>query len=661
VPARPRKTTAGGSPGSYAARPWLAAYPDGVPRELEVPAVPLTRLLDDAAVAFPGQSAISFLGTRISYRELKDAVDRFAGALSRLGVGKGDRVALVLPNCPQNVIAFFAVLRVGGIVVQTNPLSTETELRAQLADCSAKVVICLDQTYPTVAAVRDDTGVEKVVVTSLADYLPTLRRNLLRLPLPSARARRRQLTADLPRAAAVEHFVALLRSSAPVPQAELDPARDCAVLQWTGGTTGRAKGAMLSHTNLVANAHQVRAWLPEATPGHEVTLAVLPLFHAYGLTLCLTSTMLLAGTLVLLPRFDLDQVFAAVDEYRPTLLPGVPPIYKAMVDSPKLRRHDLRSIRACLSGAMRLPLDTQEAFERVTGGRLVEGYGMTEASPATHANPVHGQRKPGSIGVPLPGTDCKVVAADDPGHGAVPVGEPGELAVKGPQVFLGYWGNSVPAEQVFTSDGYLLTGDIAVMDGDGYFRIVDRKKELIIAGGFNVYPSEVEEVITQVAGVREAAVVGVPDRYRGETVKAYVVPEPGATVDATVVRDHCAEVLTAYKVPKLVEIRADLPHNAVGKPLRRLLAEEAASQSGSAAPAVVPVTAAAKKAASATSPAKRPSKRAASPRKAVAAAGDVPDTGRASTAARKRAPKKAPATPVAKKAAPRKKPQDETS
>jgi long-chain acyl-CoA synthetase len=338
----------------------------------------------------------------------------------------------------------------------------------------------------------------------------------------------------------------------------------------------------------------------------------------------------------------------------------VPPIYQAVIDALRARRTDLSSIRICISGAMRLPVDVQERFEALSGARLVEGYGTTEASPATHCNPVSGRRKPGSFGVPLTGTYARIVDPDDPTT-VLPPGTAGELVVKGPQVFLGYWGNSVPAEQVFTSDGYLLTGDIAVMDGDGYFRIVDRKKELIIAGGFNVYPSEVEEVITQVAGVREAVVVGVPDRYRGETVKAYVVPEPGATVDATVVRDHCAEVLTAYKVPTLVEIRADLPHNAVGKPLRRLLAEEAASQSGSAAPAAVPVTAAAKKAASATSPAKRPSKKAASPRKAVAAAGDVPDTGRASTAARKRAPKKAPATPVAKKAAPRKKPQDETS
>ena len=640
-----------------ARRPWLSSYPPGVPTELEIPAVPLTALLDDAAAGFPGRPAIAFLGTTITYRELKDAVDRFAGALARLGVSKGDRVALVLPNCPQNVIALFAALRIGAVVVQTNPLYTEAELRHQLADSGASVVVCLDKTYESVAAVRDDTEVRHVVVTSLADYLPSLRRHLLSLPLPSLRARRQQLTADLPRSAQVEHFVPLLRSSSPAPAAEIDPARDMALLQYTGGTTGRAKGAMLTHTNLVANAHQTRAWLPDAVPGAEVTLAVLPLFHAYGLTLCLTTTVLLAGKLVLLPRFDIEQVFAAIDDHRPTLFPGVPPIYQALVDSAEVRKHDLHSIRVCLSGAMRLPAETQDAFERVTGGRLVEGYGMTEASPATHANPVKGVRKRGSIGVPLPGTDCKIVDSQDAAR-EVPVGQPGEMAVRGPQVFAGYWGEDAPTAGVFTDDGYLLTGDIAVMDDDGYFSVVDRKKELIIAGGFNIYPSEIEEVIVALPGVREAVVIGVPDRYRGETVLAYVVPEPGAELDADEIRDHCATQLTAYKVPKLVQLRPDLPRSAVGKPLRRVLAEEHAKQ---AAPERTP-TRTSPGAAAAEAPAKKAATKKAAVKKAATKKAATKKAAAKKTAAKKAAPKKtATQKAAAKKTAPRKRPDPGTS
>jgi long-chain acyl-CoA synthetase len=344
-----------------------------------------------------------------------------------------------------------------------------------------------------------------------------------------------------------------------------------ALLQYTGGTTGVAKGAMLTHRNLVANALQCRAWLPEATAGQEVTLAVLPLFHVYGLMMCGLVNVVLGGRLVLLPRFDIDLVLDAIAQQRPTLFPGVPPIYKAILDSPKARRYDLSSIRACLSGAMKLPTDTQEQFERITGGRLVEGYGLTETSPATHCNPVHGRRKAGSIGVPLPSTDAKIVLADDPAV-EVAVGEPGELAVRGPQVFAGYWRRDEPG--LFTDDGFLLTGDIAEMDAEGFFTVIDRKKDLIIAGGFNIYPNEVEDVLLSLEGVADCCVVGIPDRYRGETVKAYVVSAPGADLTAEQVREHCAQSLTAYKVPKLVEFRDELPHSVVGKALRRVLVTE---------------------------------------------------------------------------------------
>jgi len=566
----------------YADRPWLSSYADGVPIDPEFPQVPLTQLLDAAAAAYPEQVALAFLGAAVTYRQLRADVDRFAAALAGLGVSKGDRVALVLPNCPQNVIAFFATLRLGAVVVEHNPLYAEAELRHQLADCGARVVICLDRVYATVAAVRAGTAVEHVVTTSIADWLPRVAQLKLRLPLAKARKARAETVVVLPTGAPVKDFRALLRGAATASrQTPVDPATDLALLQYTGGTTGVSRGAMLTHANLVSNAWMNRLWDTGATPGKEVTLAVLPLFHAYGLTVAMTSTVLLGGTLVLLPRFDLDQVFEAIDRWQPTLLPGVPPIYQALADSPKVKAHDLRSIRLCVSGAMRLPAEIAEHFMRISGATLIEGYGMTETSPCTHANPTTGPARPGSIGLPLPGTRVKLVEQDDPSI-EVPIGSPGEMAIAGPQVFSGYWGRPDQAG-IFTDDGYLLTGDVAVMDAAGWFTVVDRKKELIIAGGFNVYPSEVEEVLRSLEGVADAVVVGVPDKYRGETVKAVVVTTAGSTLDEDDVIAHCAGSLTAYKVPKLVEFRDSLPRSAVGKVLRRVLVEQERTRAAAAA------------------------------------------------------------------------------
>jgi long-chain acyl-CoA synthetase len=567
----------------YDDRPWLASYPSEVPHDHDFPDVPLTRLLDDAADGFPrsvalSTFAISSVGSPLTYRELRDDVDRLAGGLQGLGTEKGDRVALILPNCPQYVITFFAVLRLGAVVVPCNPVATADEVRRQLADAGAGLVVCLDRVAEMVLGVKADTEVRTIIVTSLADSLSSAARGRLQVPLPKLRAQKARLVAAVPDDPSIVRFRTLLRSSRPARQVEINPSTDVAVLQYTGGTTGQPKAAMLSHANLVANAYQMRLWLPDAMPGREVTLAVLPLFHVYGMTLCMLTTMLLSGRLVLVSRFDLDAVFTVIDAERPTLFPGVPPIYQALLDSPQVRRHDLKSIRACISGAMKLPLDTQERFERTTGGRLVEGYGMTETSPATHCAPLTGSRKPGSVGLPLTGTHARIVDPADPSR-VVPVGEPGELAVKGPQVFLGYWGGDADTtSEVLTPDGWLLTGDLAVMDAEGWFTVVDRKKDLIIAGGFNIYPTEVEEVIRAIAGVTDCCVIGLPDRYRGETVKVYVVA-PAGDVTEDEVRTVCAAKLTAYKVPKFVEFRAELPHTVVGKALRRqLLAEELAGR-----------------------------------------------------------------------------------
>lgn len=652
---------------SYADRPWLASYPDGVPADFDFPSVPLTSLLDDAAASWPSGTALAFFGTRTTYRELKDAVDRFATGLAGLGVGKGDRVAVVLPNCPQNVIATYAALRLGAVVVQHNPLYTEHELRHQLADCGATVVVCLDRVYDTVARVRRDTAVQHVVVTSLVDYLSTPEKLALRLPLKKARRARAELAATLPKGAKVHQFLGMLKGAgAPSRQVPIDPDHDVAMLQYTGGTSGLSKGAMLTHANLVSNAYMNRLWDTGATPGKEVCLGVLPLFHAYGLTVCMNATLLLGGTLVLLPRFDLDRVFAAIEQWKPTMFPGVPPIYKAISDSPKARSADLRSIRLCISGAMKLPAEVQDQFERISGARLVEGYGMTETSPSTHCNPVTGIRKTGSIGVPLPGTECKVVNADDSSR-EVPPGSPGELAVRGPQVFRGYWGQE-DSSGIFTDDGYLLTGDIAVMDDDGFFTVVDRKKELIIAGGFNIYPSEVEEVLFRLPGVADAVVVGVPDRYRGETVKAFVVREPGADLTEDDVVAACATDLTAYKVPKVVEFRLTLPRTEVGKVLRRVLVEEERAKSAGAEPATpgsLPGSVAARQRAAEAGtetsdpepPAKRTASRAAAEKATPAAAKTTPAkrTAAKEAGATKSAQKKAGAPKTAAKRTPTKK------
>ena len=557
-------------PSPYAARPWLASYPPGVPADFAFPEVPLTRLLDDAAASFPTRTALAFLGLTMTYRELRDAADHLASGLAGLGVRKGDRVSVVLPNCPQNVLTVFAVLRLGGVVVQHDPLSTPSELRAQLVDCGARVVVCLDRVHDTVVGLRRETSVRSVVVTSLADYVPTRTRLKARLPLPSARRARARLSAPVRPDASTVPFLRLVKTPTAARQTPVDPRRDPAVLQYTGGTTGTPRAAVLSHDNLVSNAYMNRLWDTGGTAGGEVTIGVLPLFHAYGMTVCLNATVLLGGTLVLLPRFDVDELFAAVDRWRPTMLPAVPTVFRAMSEGPQARLHDLSSLRVCVSGAMRLPLEVQEQFERLSGALLVEGYGLTETSPSTHCNPLSELRRAGTIGLPLPGTQCRVVDPDDASRD-VPVGTAGELLVRGPQVFQGYWGS---AERPVDDDGWLLTGDLVVMDADGFFTVVDRKKDVIISGGFNVSPSEVEGVLSSLSGVVDCVVVGVPDRYLGERVQAYVVRAPGASIAEEDAVAHCAALVAPYKVPRSVEFRDELPRTPVGKVRRRQLVDE---------------------------------------------------------------------------------------
>ncbi|MBC6463486.1 AMP-binding protein [Actinomadura sp. HBU206391] len=561
----------------YDSRPWLRFYPSGVPTDVDVPDVPLTRLLDDAADRFPRHAALAFLGRSMTYRRLLRQVDRFAAALHRLGVAKGDRVALILPNCPQEVIAFYGTLRLGAVVVMHNPLYTASELHHQLADSGARVAVVLDRIHETVAEALPGTAVERVVVTSLTEYLPRMKRLMLRLPLRRARRIRAELSAPVPEEFGAIPFQEMLAKAEPRPQALLDPWVDLAALQYTGGTTGRPKGAMLTHRNLVANAHQTIAWDPGVRPGREVTIAVVPLFHVFGLTMCLISTVLAGGTVVLVPRFDLDLVLGAVRKWKPTIFPGVPPIYQQLADAPKARKAGVGEIRACVSGAMKLPRQTVDALYRNTGARVIQGYGLTETSPVALANPLDGNARHVSVGVPIPSTYARLVDEED-FRRPVPVGQAGELIVRGPQVFSGYWRQRKETDEVLR-DGWVRTGDIAAMSPDGFFTLIDRKRDVVIVDGFNVYPSEVEDVLLGHPAVAEAAVIGVPDTRHGEAVKAYVVVRTD-TLSPTVdeLFDLCHQRLASHKVPGSIAFRPDLPHNILGKVLRRVLRDEATTR-----------------------------------------------------------------------------------
>jgi long-chain acyl-CoA synthetase len=557
--------------------PWLDNYPPGVPEHVELPKASLAGLLEDASRDFPHAPALHFEGRTTSYAQLAEQARRFAGVLAGLGVGRGTRVGLILPNCPQAVVALFGALRLGATVVQNNPLYTERELGHQLADAGVEVLVCLDLVYERVKALRPRTAVREVIVTSVLDELPGVKRVLA----PYTR-KGKAASASVGKDEPVKRWRAVLGSaSAIAEQSEVDPDRDLALLQYTGGTTGLSKGVMLSHANLRANIEQVRAWFPDADPGREVMMAVLPFFHVYGLTVCLLLGVRLGAALVLQPRFDLDGVLAAVDKYRPTLFPGVPTMYVAINNAVEKGGHDLSSIKACLSGAAPLPQEVAERFERFSGGRLVEGYGLSESSPVAIANPIYGKRKAGTIGMPIPDTLARIADPSDPDQ-TMPPGEPGELALAGPQVMQGYWNQPDETAQVLRN-GWLLTGDMATMDEEGYFAIVDRKKDLIIAGGYNVYPREVEEILYEHPQILEVAVAGVPDAYRGEIVKAFVVLRSGEQATSDEIREFAKARLAGYKVPRSIEFRDELPKTLIGKVLRRALVEEEQAKAGAAA------------------------------------------------------------------------------
>ncbi|PZF57645.1 long-chain fatty acid--CoA ligase [Curtobacterium sp. MCBD17_013] len=544
-------------------RPWQRSYAPGVPFDIDEPTGSLLDLVEGSAARYPRNVALEFFGATTTYRELQAQIERAAHGLQQLGVGAGDRVAIVLPNCPQHVVAFYAVLRLGAIVVEHNPLYTPRELRHQFEDHGAKVAIAWDKSVATLQDFPIDLALDAIVSVDMTRAMPRSTRAALALPVAKARESRAKLTTKVRGTTRWESLVDGRRLSRRHPR----PATtDTALIQYTSGTMGNPKGAVLTHRNLLANAAQARAWIPQIKPGDSVVYAILPMFHAYGLTLCLTFAMSMASRLVLFPAFDPQLVLAAMKRHPPTFLPAVPPIY-ARLEHAAGKKVSLRGIEIGISGAMPLSQAVIEPWEAKTGGVLVEGYGLSETSPVIMANPVSDARRLGTIGLPFPSTDIRVGDPDDPSKD-VPVGQPGELLVKGPQVFQGYWGRADATDEAFTADGWFRTGDIVSIDEDGFVSIVDRLKELIITGGFNVSPSEVENTLIRSPLVREVAVVGITTGGN-EQVVAAVVPTDPATFSADALREYAREHLAPYKVPRRVVVVEDLPRSMIGKVLRR--------------------------------------------------------------------------------------------
>lgn len=544
-------------------KPWLSSWPQGVSQSLEYPEISLGEVLRKSATESPDKVAISYFGTPLTYKELDSLVDRFAEALQDLGIKKGDRIAIYLPNIPQFPIAYYGALRVGGIVVALSPLYKETEIGYILKDSGAQTLVAWDRLYPYVQAVKNETMLTNVITTSVRDYLPPILRLLS--PLKGVKSYACPGAHDMKR---------LLAKYPGQPRpVEIDSKKDVALLQYTGGTTGIPKGAMLTHYNLVVNVVQCMEW-GKLRPGADVHLSALPFFHIFGMTTGMNSPIYTRSTMILVPDArDLSGILKTIEKDKPTIFCGVPTLYNGLINRPDIPKHNLRSVRLCISGASALPLEVQRKFEALTGGRLVEGYGLTETSPLTHCNPLDDPQKnrPGTIGLPVSDTEAKVVDIDT-GERDLPAGEAGELVIRGPQVMIGYW-NKPDENKMALRGGWFYTGDIASMDPDGYFRIVDRKKDMIDVSGFKVWPREVEERLYEHPAVREAGVVGIPDARSGEAVKAFVVLKQGyeGKVTADEISNFCKQKIASYKAPRVVEFREELPKTVVGKVLRREL------------------------------------------------------------------------------------------
>jgi long-chain acyl-CoA synthetase len=547
---------------------WLANYDKGIPHLIDGPSITLPTLLSDAATSYPFSPAVAFYGRTLNYSELQDAARRLARGLIGAGLVPGERVMLLLPNVPQLVIAYYGVLLAGGIVVLSNPLFDLDTFVHQLDDSGAATVIALSLFHELVARAQAITSFKRVIYTNLKEYLPTTQRYLFTLLRQENEGHR----VPDERAKAALWFQHLIDSGlGQQPELPaLDPKAD-AVILYTSGTTGEPKGVVHTHSSLVANARQISAWIPEVQQGEERFLCAVPFSHSYGMSACMNCAVNLAASMVLLPTFETQNVLHAIRREKPTIFPGVPPMYAALNEVRDIRRYGLSSIKACVSGAAPLPIEVQEGFERITRGRLVEGYGLTEAGPVTHANPLLGRRRAGYIGLPLPSTEARIV---HPESGAeLPVGEIGELLVRGPQLMRGYWNRPAETAEVLNADGWLRTGDLARMNSEGYFQLIERKKEMIIAGSYNIYPRDVEEVLYEYPKIIEAAVVGSTQGEDGTLITAHVVLREGEQASEEEVIAFLRDRLPAYMTPANVVFRKALPRSFIGKILRRALAE----------------------------------------------------------------------------------------
>jgi long-chain acyl-CoA synthetase len=564
-------------------RPWLKFYDKGVPATLTYPSATLDQLLAESVRKYPDKIATRFvlryilgervmIGGTLTYAQLNTQVERFAAALQSLGVKRGDRVAIMLPNSPHFVIAFFAAARLGAIVVNTNPTYTPRELKHQLEDSGAETIVLLNLFYARLKEIAAQTHIKNTIVAHVFDKLPFPSKQLVR-----ARQRKEADWVAVEPGNGVHLFETLLKTTAPTPSPQAQPD-DVALFQYTGGTTGVPKAAMLTHRNLVSNTVQVKTWLSSGVEAGEKVMAAIPFFHVYGMTVCMLYGVAMAAELVIVPNpRPIENVMNIISKERCTIYPGVPAMYIGIVNNANVAKYDLKSVKACISGSSALPLEVQQRFNAITGGRLVEGFGLTEASPVTHCNPEFNENRAGSIGLPFPDTDAKLI--DLSTNADLPVdGDPntiGELCIRGPQVMKGYWQRPDETANTIDQDGWLHTGDVARMDADGYFYIVDRKKDMINVGGLKVLPRDVEEVLFAHPCIQEATVIGVPHPTRGDdTLMAFIVLRQGMDVSADDLKKYCSKELAAFKVPRVIEFRTELPKTQVGKVLRRVLMEE---------------------------------------------------------------------------------------
>ncbi|MBM3483871.1 MAG: long-chain fatty acid--CoA ligase [Alphaproteobacteria bacterium] len=551
--------------------PWERSYPKDVNWRARIPTGPLHSLLDDAVKAHGARIAIDFLGRRLTYAELGQLADRAAKGLQGVGVGKGTKVCLMLPNCPAYVIGYFAILKAGGVVVNVNPLNAEAEIRGQIEDSDADVLITLDLApiFAKAQKMLGATRLKRIVVCRFAEQLPALKGTLFKLL-------KRKMLAAVPREERLVDWSSLLANDGRFTRHECAPAHDVALLQYTGGTTGLPKAAMLTHANVYANAHQSLLYFPQTRHGQEIMLGVLPYFHVFAMTTCMNFSLLSGATMLLLPRFEIELLLKTIEKKRPTFMPAVPTIYIALNNHKDViaKKRDLSSLRVCISGGAAMPIEVMNTFEKLTGCTVVEGYGLSESSPVAIVNPSTGKRKPGSLGLPVSGTIVEITSIDEPSR-VLPQGERGEICLRGPQVMLGYWKRSEESEKTL-ADGRLHTGDVGYIDDEGYVFLIDRLKDIILCGGYNVYPRHVEEAIYQHPAVAEVTVIGVPDPYRQQSPKAFVRLREGQSLSADTLIAFLKDKLSPIEMPREIEFRTELPKTLIGKLSKKeLVAEEA--------------------------------------------------------------------------------------